>query len=177
MTVVYDGGDKSSASSFEYFFDGVQLTSTAVSAGPTGELPNGNLLGGDNGSDTSFQGLMDNIEIFDTALSNSEIQDLASEWPATSTPATVTIAVEPDVSYATVTAAGSAPVTDAPTITPPNGGETFSFKGPGGVLVANEIGPFGGSASIDASTGVINYSNPTIAPDVVGQYSLHCRGY
>jgi hypothetical protein len=72
------------------------------------------------------------------------------------------------VSYAATTVIGGA-ITDAPALLSPEGGDHFAFSGPSG-LVAVETGAFG-TASIDATTGVITYS-PSAMPGQAGNDSF-----
>ena len=68
------------------------------------------------------------------------------------------------LSYA-ATFAGNSAATDTPTLTSPEGGDSFAFSGAGG-LSNTETGVYG-TASINAKTGVIAYAS-SAAPGVAG---------
>ena len=82
IVAVYNGGDKNSASSFEYYLYGVQLSGTPFNGGPTGGSSNDNVLGEAGGG--FFAGLMDEVQIYNRALSGTEVQALVTDPPATS---------------------------------------------------------------------------------------------
>jgi autotransporter passenger strand-loop-strand repeat protein len=104
IVAVYNGGDKNSASSFEYYLNGVQLSGTPFDGGGTGiASTNDNALGADNfaGGRAYFQGLMDEVQIYDVALSGAEIQVLASAKGTervSSAPQTITVMDPPATS-------------------------------------------------------------------------------
>jgi hypothetical protein len=82
IVAAYNGGDKNSASSFEYYLYGVQLSGTPFNGGPTGGSSNDNVLGEAGGG--FFAGLMDEVQIYNRALSGTEVQALVTDPPATS---------------------------------------------------------------------------------------------
>jgi len=80
VTVIYNGGDKATASSYEIFFNGNQLPFGTLDVGHVGVACNDNALGSDvagecPGSNYSFfPGLLDEIQVFNRALSPAEVQ-------------------------------------------------------------------------------------------------------
>jgi hypothetical protein len=94
----YNGGDKSAASSYKYFLNGVQLTGSPVNVGLTGEYPvNENRLGFDRSGVFSYNGLMDDVQIYNFDLTAAQARALVKEQTLTTFSGTATSFVRTSV--------------------------------------------------------------------------------
>jgi len=76
VVAVYNGGDKSTPSSFAVYFDGVRLPQGSVNLGWVGGDANDNVLGSDQFPGSHFLGQIDEPQIIGHALSASEVASL-----------------------------------------------------------------------------------------------------
>lgn len=87
LTIVYKGGNKSSASSFDLFVNGEKLTLTTI--GTVGGSANANEIGRDGGGGSYVAGLIDEVRITNTAMT---VGDSAAAYAAAPTVTGVTTA-------------------------------------------------------------------------------------
>jgi hypothetical protein len=73
-TVTYNGGAKTSASSFGVYRNGVSVGLTSTTAG--GDTTNDNVIGVDNNSTSWLNAVLDEVRVYDRVLSATEIQTL-----------------------------------------------------------------------------------------------------
>ncbi|TGO02245.1 hypothetical protein PN36_28015 [Candidatus Thiomargarita nelsonii] len=80
MTVIYNGEDKSTATSYELYLNGIKLPAGTTNFGTAGGIQNNtNVFGADMVADVTanaLNGSLDDIRIYNRALSKSEIQQL-----------------------------------------------------------------------------------------------------